>query len=162
MVKAFDGQREGEKVVLVFRRHILTSARGFLWLVVVSGLSVLPVVLWGGRMLPMMICGFVLGVVGWLYAYMLWYYSVYIVTNERLRQVNQKGLFKKSVTDVALVKIENVSYKVPGVMGGVMGYGTLLIQTMVGDMTVSMVRKPEKVYNKIQNVIAKAGNREGK
>ena len=158
MVKQFEGQRSGEKVMFMFRRHILTSWRGFLWFLVVGGISVVPVLVWGGKMFVVMLAGFGVGVLGWLYSYMLWYFSVYVVTNERLRQINQKGLFRKSVVDVGLSKIHSVSYKVPGVLGGVFGYGTILIQTMVGDMTVSMVRKPGEVYNKLQNVAAKADN----
>jgi len=82
-----------------------------------------------------------------------WHFSVYIVTNQRIRQVSQRGLFKRTVVDLGLDKIQSVSYNVPGLMGGVMGYGTLLIQTQVGDMTISMVSQPEKTYNRIQNLL---------
>jgi uncharacterized membrane protein YdbT with pleckstrin-like domain len=114
-----------------------------------------PVLIWGGEVWVTMLIGFIIGILGWLYAYMLWYCSVYVVTNERVRQVIQKGLFKKTVVDVGLDKMQSVAYEVPGLFGGVLGYGTILIQTGVGDMTVSMVAKPTEVYNKLQNVAAK-------
>ena len=84
---------------------------------------------------------------------MLWYFSVYVVTNERMRQIRQKGMFKKSVVDLGLDKIQSISYEVPGFLGGIFGYGTLLVQTIAGDLVVSNVSKPEKVYNKLQNAM---------
>ena len=161
MVKEFEGQRSGERVVFVFRRHISTSFRGFLWFLVVAGMGVIPVALWGGGALPVMVGGFVLGMMGWLYAYALWYFSVYVVTSERIRQISQKGMFKKTVVDVGISKIQSISYKVPGMGGGIFKYGTILIQTAIGDMTVSMVSKPERVYNRLQNVIAKEVDNRG-
>ncbi len=97
-----------------------------------------------------------IGFLGLMYAYMLWHFSYYLVTNQRVRQVRQKGLFRKTVVDLGLDKIQSISYEVPGLKGGVMGYGTLLIQTQVGDMTISMVRKPEKIYNILQDLANKA------
>ena len=90
---------------------------------------------------------------GWGYAYILWYFSLYVVTNERIRQIRQKGMFKKSVVDLQLDRIDSVSYEVPGAMGGIFGYGTILVQTSSGDLLMSKVRKPESVYNKLQDAI---------
>lgn len=70
--------------------------------------------------------------------------------------MRQKGLFRKTVVDLGLDKIQSISYEVPGIKGGIMGYGTLLIQTQVGDMTISMVRSPEKTYNILQDLANKA------
>lgn len=151
---AFDGQREGEKVEFVFRRHIATARKGLVWLIIMSALGVVPMLIWKDNAVMFWVfIGFVVvGLIGMAYSYMLWYFSVYIVTNQRLRQVNQKGLFKKSVVDLGLDKIQSISYGVPGVLGGMFGYGTILIQTVVGDLKISMVAKPEKIYNELQNV----------
>lgn len=151
---AFEGQREGEEVQFVFRRHIATARKGLIWMIVVSALGVVPMIIWKDN--PVMFwvfLGFVgLGLLGMAYSYMLWYFSLYIVTDQRLRQVSQKGLFKKGVVDLGLDKIQSISYGVPGMFGGLFGYGTILIQTAVGDLQISMVAKPEKIYNELQNV----------
>lgn len=97
-----------------------------------------------------------IGFLGLAYVYLLWYFSVYIVTNQRIRQIRQKGLFKKSVMDLGLDKIQSISYGTSGVMGGILNYGTILIQTGVGDLTISMVPNPEKIYNKLQDTAKKA------
>lgn len=66
-----------------------------------------------------------------------------------------KGLFRKTVVDLGLDKIQSISYEVPGILGGMFGYGTLLLQTQVGNMRISMVRKPEKIYNVLQDLVEK-------
>jgi hypothetical protein len=73
------------------------------------------------------------------------------VTNERLRQTRQKGFFKKSVVDLELVNIQNMSYGVSGVFATIFDYGTILIQTEAGDLVLSMVSHPEAVYNELEN-----------
>ena len=154
----FDGQREGEQVELIFRRHMNTTWRGVVWLLVWGALGMVPMLLWRDdqRMFFVWLGALAVGVLGLMYTYMLWHFSYYLVTNQRIRQVRQKGLFRKTVVDLGLDKIQSISYEVPGIKGGVMGYGTLLIQTQVGDMTISMVRKPEKIYNILQDLASKA------
>ncbi len=152
----FDGQREGEGLEFIFRKHMVETRRGILFLVIIGVLGFLPMVIWPeqSNVLFWVFLGALgLGILKLLYDYMLWYFSVYIVTNQRIRQVSQRGLFKKTVVDLGLDKIQTVSYNIPGLFGGMFGYGTLVIQTQVGDMVVSTVSKPEKIYNKLQDVI---------
>lgn len=149
----FEGQRANEEVVLVFRRHILTTIRGFLVAVLLIAGGAVPMILKQDdpQLFWLWIGCFALGVLGYLYSLMLWHFSYYLVTNERLRQVRQKGLFKKTVVDLELDNIQSISYGVPGMFGSMFNYGTILIQTGVGDLTLSMVSHPETVYNEIQN-----------
>lgn len=57
------------------------------------------------------------------------------------------------MVDLGLDKVQSISYEVPGISGGVFGYGTLLLQTQVGDMKISRVKKPEKIYNVLQDLV---------
>lgn len=152
----FDGQREGENLEFIFRKHMITTKKGMFFLIVIAALGFVPMLIWPeqANVLFWVFMGAVaLGLIKLLYDYMLWYFSIYVVTNQRIRQVSQRGLFKKTVVDLGLDKIQTVSYNIPGLFGGMLGYGTLVIQTQVGDMVVSTVSKPEKIYNKLQDVI---------
>ncbi len=150
----FDGQREDEKVILVFRRHILTARRGVLWLIILMGLGALPMIMYPDN--PTMFLIFLgatgVGLLGMFYALLLWYFSIFIVTDQRVRQVIQKGLFKKSVVDLDLSKIASASMSVNGVFASLFNYGTLIFQTTVGELTISQVKDVKKVYNKLQNL----------
>ena len=152
----FDGQREGEDVKFIFRRHFTTAKAVVIFLIVMTFLGLIPLFLWKGdvRMFWTFL-GFVfVGLIGFFYSYMMWYFSVYIVTNQRIRQISQKGLFKKTVVDLGLDKIQSISYGITSVIGGVMGYGTILIQTGVGDLVISAVGKPAEIYEKLQNIVS--------
>lgn len=152
----FDGQREGEDVKFIFRRHFTTAKAGVIFLIVMAFLGLIPLFLWKGDVRMFWIfLGFVfVGLIGFFYSYMMWYFSVYIVTNQRIRQISQKGLFKKTVVDLGLDKIQSISYGITSVIGGVMGYGTILIQTGVGDLVISAVGKPAEIYEKLQNIVS--------
>ena len=151
----FDGQREGEVVQFVFRRHLLTAKKGFAFLVIMFIVGFLPLLIWRGN--PQIFWFFIgmllIGIAGCLYSYLLWYFSVYIVTDQRIRQISQKGFFKKTVVDLGLDKIQSISSGVPGLIAGIFGYGTILIQTGVGDLVISEVKTPAKIYDKLQNVM---------
>jgi conserved domain protein len=151
----FDGQREGEVVQFVFRRHLLTAKKGFAFLVIMFIVGFLPLLIWRGN--PQIFWFFIgmllIGIAGCLYSYLLWYFSVYIVTDQRIRQISQKGFFKKTVVDLGLDKIQSISYGVPGLIASIFGYGTILIQTGVGDLVISEVKTPAKIYDKLQNVM---------
>ena len=151
----FDGQREGEEVQFVFRRHFLTAKSGVIFLILMIMIGVGLTLLWPNSMMifETFLALILVGVLGFLYSYMLWYFSIYIVTNQRIRQISQRGLFKKSVVDLGLDKIQSISYGVSGIRAGLMGYGTIVIQTAVGDLVISMVKNSEKIYNDLQNLI---------
>lgn len=153
----FEGQREGEKVEIIFRRHLLTTYKGWLWFLAMCGLGVVPMLLWkqDERMFWVFLSAVGLGVLGYVYTYILWYFSIFIVTNERLRQISQKGLTKKIVIDIPFEKIQNVAFMTSGIMANICNYGTLIIKLEAGDMVISKVKEAEKVYNKLQNVMGK-------
>lgn len=154
----FDGQREGEELLFVFRRHIIAMRKGFYLFLIPFALSALPVFIWSTVLevywIPL--GGFVLGLVLFSYHFLMWYYTVYIVTDQRLRQVTQHGFFGKDVVELGLSKVQNISYNIPGFSGEVFGFGTIIIQTYVGDLVISKVEHPEKIYNKLQDAVATA------
>lgn len=153
MATTFEGQRANEEVVYVFRRHILTSIKGFFFLIIMAVFGFLPQLMWPENQMMVFVWmgAVVIGLLGMGYSYLLWYFSFYIVTNQRLRQTRQKGLFKKTVVDLSLENIQSASFGIPGMFGSMFDYGTILIQTGAGDLVLSMVSHPEKVYNEIEN-----------
>ncbi|MBR6168371.1 PH domain-containing protein [Candidatus Saccharibacteria bacterium] len=162
MATTFEGQRTNEEVVYVFRRHILTSIRGFFFLIFMIVAGSVPMMIWPSEqnMVFVWMGAVIVGLLGMGYSYLLWYFSFYIVTNQRLRQTRQKGLFKKTVVDLDLENIQSASFGVPGVFGSMFNYGTILIQTSAGDLVLSMVSHPETVYNEIENARHDAQPRE--
>lgn len=149
----FDGQREGEELLFVFRRHIIAMRKGFYGLLIPFAVASIPPLIWQQNLqlflLP--VGGLIVGLLIFAYHYILWYFTIYIVSSERLRQVTQRGLFGKDVVELRLSKIQNISYTIPGLSGELFGYGTLVIQTFVGDLVIHKVEHPDKIYNKLQD-----------
>lgn len=159
----FEGQRPGEELLFVFRRHIIAMRKGFYLLLIPFALSSLPVLIWQDNLelLWSPVIGFSLGLILFSYHWIMWYFTVYIVTNQRIRQVTQNGFFGKDVVELRLSKIQNISYNIPGFSGEIFGFGTIVIQTFVGDLIIRQVEHPEKTYNKLQDAVNDAIETQG-
>lgn len=160
--KQFQGQRDDEEVLYVFRHHPIVLRKGlYLWLIPFL-LCSLPVLLWPGELkwLWVSLGGFAGGFILFFYHWIGWFFSIYIVTNQRLRQSTQQGLFGRTVVDVGLSKIQNISYTVSGFNEAVFGFGTIVIQTYVGDLVLERIMHPSKVYDKLQNFVAEHGSQD--
>ncbi len=161
-VKVFEGQHEGEEVVFTFRRHLIAIRKGFYLLLLPFLIAAIPTLIWPGELRNLWIAlgGLLIGACFFLYHWMGWYFSIFIVTDQRLRQVTQKGFFGKSVIDLGLSKIQNISYNVPGFNAAVFGFGTIVVQTYVGDLVLDKVEHPGKIYEQLQATIKTYGNPE--
>lgn len=151
----FDGQRDGEVVLFVFRRHMIAMRKGFYMLVVPFSLSAIPPLVWSYylELFLLPIAGLSIGLLLFSYHFIMWYFTVYIVTDQRIRQVTQKGFFGKDVIELRLSKVQNISYNIPGLSGEMFKYGTIVIQTFVGDLVIHNVEHPDKIYNKLQDAV---------
>ncbi len=158
MMKQFDGQRDDEEILFVFRRHIIALRKGFYGLLIPFALASIPSLIWPGylELLGIALAGFVIGLLIFFYFWIGWYFSIFIVTNQRMRQVTQKSLFGTSVIDLSISKIQNVSYNIPGFSGEVFGFGTIVIQTYVGDLILDRIHHPSKIYNRLQDAVKAA------
>ena len=143
--KQFDGQRDGEQLLFVFRRHIIAMRKGFYLLLGSMTLGSLPFLIWQDNLnlLWVFVGGFIFGL-------MLFFY---IVTDQRIRQITQHGFFGKDVIELKLSKIQNISYSIPGFSGEMFKFGTIVIQTFVGDLVIKNVEHPDKIYNKLQDAV---------
>ena len=154
----FDGQRDGEELLFVFRRHVIAMRKGFYLLLIPFAISSIPPLIWQDKLelflLP--IAGLVIGLFLFLYHFIMWYFTVYIVTDQRIRQITQRGFFGKDVVELRLSKIQNISYNIPGFTGEMLGFGTIVIQTFVGDLVINKVEHPDRIYNKLQDAVTAA------
>ena len=159
----FEGQRSDEQLLFVFRRHIIAMRKGFYLLLIPFAVSSIPPLIWQSNLelflLP--VAGLAIGLVLFSYHFILWYFTIYIVTDQRIRQVTQRGLFGKDVIELRLSKIQNISYNIPGFTGEIFKFGTIVIQTFVGDLVIHNVENADKTYNKLQNAVSNAVRHQG-
>lgn len=159
--KYFEGQHDDEEVRYVFRHHPVVMRKGLLLASLGLLAGVIPAAakpdLGMGWFFGGLGIGFVAGIILMIPSWVRWYFSVYIVTDQRFIQVKQSGFFRRSVVDLGLDKIQSVTYEIAGVQETLLGFGTILIQTIVGNLAIEQVHHPAEVHEKIIKIIKEEG-----
>lgn len=157
--KYFADQFDDEEVLYVFRKHPVVMRKGLIFGMLSLLLGVIPSlfipdysVFFGG-----LIGGFILGILLFLPGWIGWYFSVFIVTNQRLIQITQKGLLHRSVVDMGLNQIQMVNYEISGLEQTLLGFGTIMMQTFVGDLVIHEIHHPAKIQKKILEILRDQG-----
>ena len=168
--KYFDDQFDDEEVLFVFRQHPIVMRKGILlWgvgMLVGPVYTVILTILYAnnpakypttGFFFTSLILSIVLACLLITPSYIGWYFSVFIVTDQRFIQIKQKGLFHRSVADLTLQQIQSVNYDVAGLQETLLGFGTIKMQTYVGDLTIKDVHHPAKIQKRMLNLLREQG-----
>lgn len=153
--KYFTDQMEGEDVQFVFRKHPVVMRKGIIIAMLCLLLGTVPSLIKPEYQLYFegLGVGLIIGLILFLPSWISWYYSVFIVTNQRFIQITQKGLFHRSVVDLNLHQIQMVNYEVFGFQETILGFGTIIIQTYMGDLVIHNVHHPAKTQRKILSIL---------
>lgn len=131
----FESQDDDEVIMILGRRHFVTN---FKWIALSCFAFFVPL-FWGE--FPMIKTldyntGIVLSIVWYcvllfyvIQSFMLWFYNVYIVTNEELVDVDFFGLLYKNINVTQIGKVEDVNYSQRGVFASFFNYGDVVAQT---------------------------------
>jgi hypothetical protein len=131
----FETQIEKEEIILLLRRHPITNLS---WILIAILMSLAPFLLRFFPFFEFMPARFqFIGILMWyllviafvLEQFLGWYFNVYIITDERLVDVDFISLIYKEISDAAIDKIQDVSFKMGGILGTMFNYGTVYIQT---------------------------------
>jgi uncharacterized membrane protein YdbT with pleckstrin-like domain len=165
--KYFEEQYDDEEMLLLFRKHPVVMRKALIIASLALLLGIIPSLLatfidsWLDKSMQLFIYGLLGGLllasVVMFWAWMGWYFSVFIVTNQRFIQVTQKGLFHRTFVDVGLDKIQSINYQVSGIQETVLGFGTILIQTYIGDLAIHEAHHPRKVSQELSHILREVG-----
>ncbi|HSX35900.1 MAG TPA: PH domain-containing protein [Patescibacteria group bacterium] len=157
--KYFDDQFDDEEVLLVFRKHPIVMRRGLIYGGLGLLLGVTPSLFKPEYSVYFigLAAGMVLAFLIFLPYWIAWHFSVFILTDQRLIQITQKGLFHRSVIDMGLNQIQMVNYQVAGVQETLLGFGTIMMQTFVGDLVIHDIGHPAKIQKKILQILRDQG-----
>jgi hypothetical protein len=137
----FRGQEEKEKVLLVLHRHWFDISSQFL---VVIGMlflllgsfivlpRVFPAIDQGANHNLFLFLENLFFMLAWIILFLIWvdyYFDVWIVTDQRIVNIEQKGLFSRVVSELGLEKIQDITTDVKGVIPTFLNYGDLQVQT---------------------------------
>jgi Bacterial PH domain len=158
-VKYFADQFDDEEVLLVFHKHPIVMRKGLVFGMLGPLIGVLPALhfLTISSFIIGLIAGALLGGLIFLPGWVGWHFSVFILTDQRFMQITQKGFFHRSVADLALSQIQSVNYEIAGLQETMLGFGTIKMQTYVGDLIIHDVHKPAKIQKQILTILRDKG-----
>lgn len=155
---------EGEHVVMEVRRHMIVF---YARIVLLVGLFFIPLLL--SPLIIALIDRIAGGAVGgvvfgflftlWLLAMVLvfffqwtdYYLDLWVITNKRLFDIEQKGVFTREISALRLENMQDITIEVKGVIATLLKYGDVHIHTAgeSHDITIYDAARPLDVKNAI-------------
>jgi hypothetical protein len=159
--KYFDDQFDDEEVLFVFRKHPVVMRKGLILGMLGPLIGILPCLfkptLGMSFFFEGLGVGIILGLILYSPSWISWYFSVFIMTDQRFIQITQKGLFHRAVADLSLAQVQSVNYEVSGLQETLLGFGTIMMQTYVGDLVIHDVHHPSKIQKELLGILRKQG-----
>lgn len=139
----FPGRQPDEKIVMVLHRHWFVLFRHIILLVVLGAAPLVAAYIWSKiAQLDLLNGTLSYGLVvmaGALYYLFLWilmfgywldyYLDVFIITNKRIVDIEQAGLFGRTVAEERLYRIQDVTSDAQGIAATMLRYGNVYVQT---------------------------------
>ncbi|MBI2038796.1 MAG: PH domain-containing protein [Candidatus Niyogibacteria bacterium] len=148
-----------ERVLCAVHRHWIVVAQKmtmvvFLLLGALIFFLLLPSFSIGPSLLPFIFYLFLIYLlIVLLVAFVLWmdyYLDVWIVTTERVIDVEQIGMFRREASEFPLSNIQDVTVEIPGFIATLLHYGTIRIQT-AGNQSFVAHEIPD--VDRVKNII---------
>lgn len=162
----FETQTDREEVVLFLRQHIVVNVP---WIVITAIMAIVPTLVFpfilGSVELPFLIpTGYIiiaalfwyLATLGFaLASFLTWYFNIYIVTNQRVVDIDFQYLLYKHFSEAELMKIQDISYTSGGLPSIVFDYGNVFVQTAaeVPNLEFLYVPHPDRVVKTIRELL---------
>lgn len=150
--------KPGEQVLKIYRRYWVTYLPhlfGAFVLVAAPLFFMTPLFSWGMPGLAVFALSLVAGLLIALRLYILWHWTVFIVTTSRVVDIDQRGLFERVVSEASHDSIADVTYAVRGLWGTVFGYGMVTVQTqsLQNNLELRAVRDPKEVHHLVTSTV---------
>lgn len=151
-------QFEEEDVLLVFRKHPIVMRKGLILGSFAILAGVIPSFikpeysyLFGGLGLGFL--GALIIIFPW---WIRWYFSIYIMTSHRFIQ-QTRSLLQLNVVDISLEQIQMINYQISGLEQTLLGFGTIVVQTYVGDLVIHEVHHPAEIQKRMVHILRDLG-----
>ena len=156
----FEGQHSQEHIIKIVRRHWFNILQQYFFILVgIVILAALPTFFsqvmpfWGfsgftdsSYIIPFFQSLFALLI--WVIAFIIWidyYFDVWIITSERIVNIEQRGLFIRQVSELKFANIQDVTTEVQGLIPTLLNFGNVYVQT-AGTKTRFNFRKVPNPY----------------
>lgn len=92
---------------------------------------------------------------------LLWYFNVFVVTDWRVVDIEQRGYFDRVVSEVIYSHMQDVSYHIKGMVPTLLHYGTVIVKTVgnSADLELPRLKNPEQLVELLNELRAEIYNR---
>jgi hypothetical protein len=158
----FPGQRANEKVLAWIHKHWITYFKILLYTIIFGAIFTLVLTWLFGRLFAgtaglnyalLFLTLYLLSV--WIWAFVSWLddeFDVFILTDQRMIDITQNGLFKISFSETSLDLIQDVHDSSSGFFGNILGYGNVEAQTAASNIVFQFdhIGNPNEISKLIQ------------
>ncbi len=154
----FETQAKNEKVILLLRQHPITLFKKFLIAIIMIiapktiflPLFSIPILANSQTQITIIWYLITMGFIS--ETFLSWFFSVNIVTNKRLVDIDFFNITQKRVSTIKLDSIEDISINANGFFASIFNFGTIYIQTAADDDNIEFENIPQPaVVNKLIN-----------
>ena len=156
----FETRESEEKIILFLRKHLVTNIP---WIITTIIMLLTPIFILNTTVLDstpsnfrfiFILIWYLITTAYFLESFLTWFLNVYIVTDERIIDIDFYNLIYKEVSDANIDKIQDVTYKMGGVVRTLFNYGDVLIQTAseVPNFDFLAVPHPDKIVKVLQDL----------
>lgn len=166
----FETQEPGESIILLVRRHWITNLD---WLTIGILLIILPLFLFPfivvSGIFPsglhqsffsfLILVWYLLTFSYILVNFLLWYFTVSIVTNERIIDIDFVNVLYKKFAETRIARIEDVTNKTGGFIRALFDFGDVIVQTAAKEAMFEFgsIPHPEEAVRIINELMVKEG-----
>ena len=156
---SFHGQDKDEDIILVVRAHwitwipqlsfsLLLILLPFLLMLAFTGLSISLTV-------GLLLLGIIVSISNTLNAFFKWFYSVNIITTQRIIDVDFINAFQHRFSEAQLEKIEDISHEHVGFLGSLFDVGTVYIQTAASNAEFEFqnIPRPRDIQDTLNDLL---------
>lgn len=164
----FETQTAGETILLLLRKHWITN---IVWIItsillLIAPLFLYPLIQYSGffptatsqSYITLIVLVWYLAAFSYtLVEFLLWYFTVSIITDERIVDIDFYNILNKKYSETRIDRIEDVTMRTGGSMRSLFDYGDVIVQTAAEQVQFifEAVPHPQKVVRLLNELMDK-------
>lgn len=149
--------KENEELVVIVRKYPLV----FLGPIMITAIFIIapffflyPLFHAGWWGIALFFLFLVFGIIYGIRQFIIYSFNVFVITNKRIIDIDQRGLFDRVFSESSYDKIQDISFRIKGVLQTFFHYGSVIIQTASSDANLELegIKDPAKIQEIISEI----------
>lgn len=155
-----------EKLLWITRRYFFTLIWELLvafFLIIMPFFLLFPLFSWGRWGIIFFIYSVVVGLLVLVKLFVMWNFNTLMITTKRVLKTKQRGFFDRTVSEMLISRVNDVSHRIQGFWGTILHYGTLHIVAGNGQTVLDFLhmKNPEQAQRILNELLQKVPQESG-